>query len=61
MIEKIEYLIIRHTDLMDMCTTCSVNMLKAAQAGKVDEADQESKPKVLDLQRWELRHQQPHS
>jgi hypothetical protein len=42
MIEKIEYLIIRHTDLMDMCTTCSVKMLKAAQAGKVDEADQES-------------------
>ena len=42
MIEKIEYLILRHTDLMDMCTTCSKNMLRAALAGKVDEADQES-------------------
>ncbi len=42
MIEKIEYLIIRHTDLMDMCSTCSKNMLKHAQAGNVDQADQES-------------------
>jgi translation initiation factor 2B subunit (eIF-2B alpha/beta/delta family) len=42
MIEKIEYLIIRHTDLMDMCSTCSKRMLSAAQEGNVDLADQES-------------------
>lgn len=42
MIEKIEYLIIRHTDLMDMCSTCSSRMLEAAMAGNVELADQES-------------------
>ncbi|MCO4792715.1 MAG: hypothetical protein KC493_03325 [Bacteriovoracaceae bacterium] len=42
MTEKLEYLIMRHTDLMDMCSTCTNRILEASKAANTDAADQES-------------------